>query len=676
MSDFTVHIVEKATWEPIDLPAGVTFSPKNWDALAVGGPDLAEVEMTGPVERLADSLNWLGLGMWIIAPKSEYVWWGEIEAVRVSINGTVVGKTLEDVTNAVKVIYTVFDPGGGVSSGETGWAEDADSIALYGRRERRHAAENPMREAQAIALRDTLLGRVSKPALVIDSMGGGTETLVTLSCIGFWRRLSKVYYGNAEGLTEYTTGSLAHPLGLGFTSNLVAGVTGDGRYSLHDIDGKFKGFALPGLQFKISGMANGGNNKVYTVESGDAKEPKVLTANNIEFDPADDIQESPLAFQLVDFAAGDVILISGAYDGANNGSHLVKSPGSTHLEISPGWSNPIVAAGAGFNVTIKRGNGVKVEQSTANERVGASATVRAYGQGIAQRFQTGTAAAWAIDAVEIKVRRVGTPTDDIEIRLVTDSGGTFGTWVATAYIDDTDIPSDDGGTWLTAYFDNKISLAPGTWYWLGIQRVGAAHHENYYEVWLDEAAGYSGTLLLSDGTSYQTPAVAKSLCFRVLGAVDTADQVAAICTATNVFTAVTVLAPSGIKTNQWRDGTQIAAYEVGELLDTGNSANTRLIAQVGHQGNVTIRPVPAKNEAMHVWKGANGLCTVQGSQEIPGVIPVAHWCHVDNQLLLQGAMAEMSPVLIEYGRYEPERGWELRAAGQPDPWNVAEVRNG
>jgi hypothetical protein len=97
---------------------------------------------------------------------------------------------------------------------------------------------------------------------------------------------------------------------------------------------------------------------------------------------------------------------------------------------------------------------------------------------------------------------------------------------------------------------------------------------------------------------------------------------------------------------------------------------------VGHQGNVTVRPLPDKSEARYVWKGAENLCAIQGSKVTAGMLPVAQWCHIDEPVLLQGPLAELSPILVEYGRYEPERGWQLRAAGQPDPWAVAEVWNG
>lgn len=502
------------------------------------------------------------------------------------------------------------------------------------------------------------------------------ETSAALYCRGWWQRLADVYYTQDNGLVEYTSGTMAYPLGLGFTGTMFAAVNEDGKYSLHDIDGKLTGFAIPGLQLKVSGMASGGNNKAFAVEEGDANDVASITAANIKFDPADDIQEVvPFGYKLGDFAAGDVISVSGAAQSANNGSHLTKTPSSTHIEVSPTWSNAIVTEAAGASITIKRGNKVTVKEATVNERAGATATVLAYGQGIAQRFQTGTSAAWGAATVELKMRKIGNPSDNIEVRLVTDSGGNFGTWVATAYINAGDVAEDENGRWVSASFDIQYALSPGTWYWLGIQRVGSAHPANYYQVWLDEDAGFPGTLLLSDGTTFQVPATSKSLVFRLRGAVDVARQVAAICETVDAFDAVIVGNESGLKTCQFREGALFASETAEELLDTGDGSNARLIATVGALRLVTVREQPARSAAQYVWR-EGALYTLQGRPASPGLLPVGEWCHLDNATLLQGPLVGASPFFVEGASYSPGSGWQLWAAGEPDPWRIGETRDG
>lgn len=672
---FTIEVFTRGN-DPVPLPAGVEFAPQSWDASAVGGPVSASVLATGGEEALGELADWLGCSLWIVSPDGEYVWYGDIAEVLFDVGGESLGVTLERVANRIKVAYTDDTPGGDLAAAETTWAENTASIGRFGLRERIITAQGSMWAVQAEKMRDTMLNKVATPSPLTGRVGPSTGVAqATLVCRGWWLRMEDVYYAQDNGLLEYTDGSLAHPLGLGFTGTLTAAVNVDGKFSLHEVDGKMEGFAVPGLQLLVAGMANGGNNKAYTVESGDAKEVKTLTASNIAFDPADDIRENPYAYQLVNFAAGDVILVSGAASGANNGSHLVKSPSSTHIEVSPSWSNSIVAGAAGPSVTIKRGNSIAVKESTVNERTGANATVMAYGQGIAQRFQTGTSGTWGAATVELKVRKVGNPTDDIEIRLVTDSGGSFGTWVATALIDDADVSGDEQGRWVSASFDIQYSLAPGTWYWLGIQRVGSAHPTNYYQVWLDEDAGFPGTLLLSDGTSYQVPTEAKSLCFRLLGAVDTARQVEAICNTVDAFDAVVVSSESGVKTCQFRGGELYAAVEAGELLDTGDGSNVRLIATVNALRLVTIRTLPTRSSALYLWREGT-LYTAQGRAVAAGALPVGEWCHLDRVSLLRGALADASPFFVEKASYSPGGGWRLEGPGEVDPWEAGVTLDG
>jgi hypothetical protein len=283
-----------------------------------------------------------------------------------------------------------------------------------------------------------------------------------------------------------------------------------------------------------------------------------------------------------------------------------------------------------------------------------------------------------VNHVEVLLRKVGAPTDGIWLQLRSNSGGAPGGLLDSAFLDDVDISGDEGGVWASFELSNTIVLSPGITYWLVLLRSGANDSWDFYEVGIDEAGAYAGgDILLHDGLLYQTPAEPKTMLFRVLGGVDTATQVKTIAESMGVFSGVTVLAPSGVVTNQWRDGTQLAADEARALLDTGNTASRRLLATVGPQRNVSIRPAPdATEDAMHVWRGADFLATLQGSKETLGLLPAGGLCHLYDPALIQGALAGLSPFLVDYARYEVGTGWELRAQGQPDIWAVSEVPNG
>lgn len=671
-ADFSVRVFDHA-WGRILLPAGVTFAPQSWDAEAIGGSLTAEVAAVGELSRLLELGNWLGYRLWIMSPDNEYVWWGNIEEVVFAHNGATVGASLDGVANRLQVLYTDDAPGGEMDSAETDWSQNNASISLYGLRERKHSAQNPMRAPQAEQMRNTLLGSVSRPVSVISQIAmGNDETQVTLRCKGFWSALSHIYYTDNNGLVEHTTGGTAWPLGLGFTSNFVAAKNNDETYGFAQMYGRFMHFGeYQDLRITLTGSTS--NDGTYTVLSGDAKEPVSYNSNLVKFIVNDDIEDTNEG--LTPFESGDLVQISGS--AANSGTHLVKTPGKGHIEVSPSYiGHNLNNENPGPNINFLRGNGIEVEQAITKESCGQTITVVAHGQRIAQAFWTATSGEWVAATVEIKMRKVGEPVDDVLVRLHAYSGGAPGTLLATATILAADISADEQGRWMSAAFDVPVVLANSGPYWLAVSRTAANDSADYYEVYIDDTGSYTlGGLVLYDGSVYTLPVNPLSLLFRIRGAVDTALQVKAMCEATGVFIGVQTSDLSGLKTCQYRDGSLYAADEASELLDTGDGSNTRLIATVNPQRWALIRKQPAPTEARYLWRNGT-LCTLQGKPVLPGLLPVGEWCHIDDPLLLQGALATASPFFIESASYSPEAGWQLRAAGEPDPWKIGETLDG
>lgn len=680
VSAFSVRVFDRS-WGRINLPAGVAFAPQTWDANAIGGPSAAEVRATGDLKRLHELIEWTGYKMYIMSPDNEYVWWGHIEEIVPSGKNTNVGVTLEGVANRIKVLYTDDAPGGEMEPAETDWAQDDASIALYGVRERQHSAPNPIRAEQAERMRDTLLGRVSSPFTVVGQLGPQDgASMVTLRCVGYWQRLSRIYYANDNGLTEYTDGGTLWPLGLGFTSTNVAFSSRDGNYSIHQLFARFTNFGrAPSLRVSVVGSSL--NDGIYTVTAANDKEAESLTATTIRFDLDDDIIDSNRGLGFIE--AGDIIQVSGSVH--NSGTHLVKTPGLQDVEISPGYAGApgppdnIVNESAGPSITIQRGNNIEVEQSVVNEHTGPSVTVTAHGERIAQGFYTGTSGDWVLASVELKIRKVGAPTDGIYVRLRADSGGApTGSILDSAFLDDADISDDEQGRWVTFAYSGGVLLDNSTLYWLEILRSSSNDSADYYEIAVDENGGYpSAGSLLYTGSAYVSPLNPLSVLFRLKGAVDTALQVQAICEAAGVFVAVQVQPSeySGLLTCQYRDGSLFASDEAAELLDTGDGSNLRLIATINPDRWGTIRKQPVKTTAQYLWRDG-ALFTLQGRPVTPGALPVGEWCVIDNPVLLQGALASASPFFIEYASYTADQGWSLRAAGEPDPWRIGETLDG
>lgn len=679
MSAFSVRVFDRH-WGKVLLPAGVEFLPQSWDAEAVGGPSTFEVEAHGDIARLVTLYHWAGYTLWIMSEDNEYIWYGDIEEVEITDGGATVAANLSGVVNRLKVLYADASVGGNMAAAETEWAEDAESIDLYGRRERLHTAREPMRAAQAVQLRDTLLARLSKATAAIGQVSEARTdegSVALLRGTGFWTRLARVYYKNDNGQVEHTEGGTRWPLGMGFTSSAVSFVNeDDNAYKIHQAYGRLKHFTVPDLQLSVTGAAQSANNRAFTVTGSDGKEAVSITKTSISFEPADDIHDTSLS--LGPIAAGDVIIVSGAVNAANNGAHEVKSAVKEHIEISPGFAGGnLVNEAAGAGVNIVRGNSVTVTEATVDERAGASVTVTAHGQRIAQSFRTNTSGAWTLARVEIHLRKVGAPTDSVRVRLRADSAGTpTGAILDSINVDDSLLESTEEGTWVEFVMPAAVTLNPSTLYWLEILRDGANDSDNFYEVWVDESAGYAnGTVQLYTGTSYVAPVKPLSVCFRLVGGVDTAVQVTDICKASDVFADAIAQDLSGLKTSQYRDGTLFSSDQTAELLDTGDGSNVRLLASVNPQRFAIIRTQPDKSTAKYIWRKGS-LFTLQGTPVPKGLLPVGEWCYLDNTSLLEGALADASPFFIEYAQYREGSGWTLRAAAEPDPWQVGMVRDG
>lgn len=657
-SGFTARVYDRSG-AAVLTPADVTLTPARWSAAAVGGPDAAEVDATGSVHGLLDLAKWLGYRI-EIASEGVAVWWGHIDAVRVTAGGVERETALEGVANRVKVLYAASEPGGKLAAAETAWIEDAESIAAYGKRELVDSASGALTEAQATARRNRLLAvrRLPQKRLRLvegDKVGG------KLVCRGDWQRLDDVYFRQLAGLEEHNpSGGEAIPLGLGFTSAYMAFGGRDNAKRIHSIYGRFANWNYAGLRIRVSGTSN--NNGLRTVASADKKAFLDYTSSSIAFEESDDIRDS--SGGLMEFAVGDVIWISGAALSGNNGAKLVKSPGAYAIEISPGWSGGSIGNEEdGDPIRILRGNSIEIEEATPNERPDGvvTETVAAFGQRIYQQFAITTPDGWTLNAVEVKVRRVGNPTDAVRLSLHLDSGtGTPGTLLEQVALDAAGAP--ETMEWVSFALSNTTQLAYAALYGLVIDRTGAMDSDNFYEVEIDPDGEYPrGWMLLHDGTEWQQ--AAGDLIFRCLGATDTARQIQDVVTGGGVELSTVMLeAESGLYALQHRAEEESAAMVLDGLLAQGTAAGGRLLATVLRQRMVRVYAQPPATQRLLVWREGE-LAAATGEAVLAGWLPVAEWVHLDD-VLLTGGWAGLSPLFVERATYQMGQGWNLQTETQ------------
>ena len=109
-------------------PAGLTFTPTRFGAVALGGNDSAEIAVSGPEMALHQLRNWLRYRVEIWGDAG-LVWEGHVDSILLSLGGASVSVGMEQMYNAIQVIYSYTGDDGGSETGETDWGTDADSIA-------------------------------------------------------------------------------------------------------------------------------------------------------------------------------------------------------------------------------------------------------------------------------------------------------------------------------------------------------------------------------------------------------------------------------------------------------------------------------------------------------------------------------------------------------------------
>ena len=218
------------------------------------------------------------------------MWEGHVDSILLSLGGASVSVGMEQMYNAIQVIYSYTGDDGGSETGETDWGTDADSIAEYGRKEAIHSSGGETTAEAATALRDTVLAGTAKAtAPVISLEGGGEQASAILQCGGRFHQLEWRYHTDTGGFESHeVTGSGCcwggntppRPSALSIsptTSWLTLAQPGGARHRRSTLGARFYGGANDGLKV------------VKAKSDGD---PESYTANTISFDPADDVLDS------------------------------------------------------------------------------------------------------------------------------------------------------------------------------------------------------------------------------------------------------------------------------------------------------------------------------------------------------------------------------------------------
>jgi hypothetical protein len=553
----------------VHIPHGWEFEVNRYSDHAIGGPESADIDISAQPDALWACLNWLGYDIEIYSPDGTLTWWGYVDEATVQLEGIAIGMTLSGMYNRVRVAYSTEDASGSPVQGHTAWAQDDTSVSRYGVKELQHSADNTTL-TQAEALRDRILDRHASPARVVRVGGGSVGA--KLRCRGHWERTAWQYYENLVGIEEYLEGGGKEALsGWALTGTDIAFDAISNKIHHH---GAALDLLESGDTLQVTGSTS--NNSAFGITgSVEDEAQKSYTASTIYFDPSDDIHDSASGF-VSNLDDKQLINVSGS--SSNNGYRIIKSlRDPDHMTVHPGT---IVTEAAGASITITHGNSVPTSDTPVTEMPSASITLTAHGVRVAQGFNLDTG--FDLHKAAVQVRKLGNPADDITVGIYTDSSGPS-VLLGSATLANADIPAFEGA-WAEVIFSPLVTLTASTYYWIVVERDGANSSTDCYRVGINDdegREGYRGASYftqLSDGSAWHT--LDADMPFRLIGGVETSDQIAAMGTASSHLDTNDVQVSSGVTTNQYRDGDTTIQDEIIDLIEQGTSSGSQLLCRV------------------------------------------------------------------------------------------------
>jgi len=387
--------------------------------------------------------------------------------------------------------------------------------------------------------------------------------------------------------------------------------------------------------------------------AGSAKQKLGLhrQATTIFFDATEgSIEDSHAPPYLGEFEAGDKIRVSGST--SNDGVYTIASASAEKIFVN---------------------------EAVVDEASGATVTITLVGTYIAQSFQSSTA--WSASTVKLPVLKHGSPSDNLQAKIYSDSAGAPNTLLATGSVAGSAMSTQS--TWETFTLDSAVSLSASTTYWVYVVRSGTDDAADYYEIACDEGLGYaSGKLLVWDGTTWATRSPDADMQFKVGGVLSTTTQISdLITTAGQFFAGSSIEDTSGISTSQYRDGDATAYDELIALLEIGTTNNLRLIAEVTSQRYLRIfeeasRSALASADNFYLTEDRR-VISAFGHEMEPHLGFYAKWLHIVGippHLINASTVNSPSPVFIERAEYNAKSNiLRLEPRGTASPWDIGRI---
>jgi hypothetical protein len=371
------------------------------------------------------------------------------------------------------------------------------------------------------------------------------------------------------------------------------------------------------------------------------------------------------------FKLGYMIYTIGSAQTENSGSFWVTTEHPEKIEVEPAT---IVDENMLGNVTILQGHGITIEPDELpndgkffQEKAAASVSLYHGANKVAQRFQLSSATGWTVREVRVQAAKVGTPTDNLRVRLYSGTSTEPVTVLTSATKTAAQVSETMG--WLTFDLGAGVALSTATDYWISIDRDGAASTTNFYLAGLEsgEDLEYTYTLKCQDAYTgwWEDPLPAPLGCrmpFRLSGKTATTVQIDDMLDSADWVTAVTIRTASGVETGIYRDGEQTVLSEVERLLEMGTSTGGRLLARMMPDRSAIVEAAPTVDSTPLRMNGAGQVRHHMGQPLAAGELPAGAWVAVDG---VPPGWQDVATFFVERAEYDVD-GARLRLEPTPN----------
>ena len=513
------------------------------------------------------------------------------------------GWSSQTIINKLAISYTV-----GGEARRTDWGYDQASIARYGQREALLPLPVDTLWPTPELYRARILAEFSQPRPVLHDTYSCDCDNTTLHAAGAWRSLAWQRYEDPCGLFDAAPNATTpRAFGVGFTSDQI-GFSSEGY--MGTLESELNAFAN-GETIVISGSAN--DNDQVTDIIKHVGQVTSYTTTSLNLDPDDDVRDTHNGMNR--FVTNQMLCLSAPVV-LNAGCHFIKRVLSNGSRVEVHGGDIVAENLIGQSVTLSAGIGVQLDPGSMHEAPGATITILGYAQIVCQAICNTCANSSSINRVTLKLRKHGTPVDDVRVTLATSCTATGEQALIAASVVASAFDS------FNVDFATGIQLTPGWepsgFAYVRIERTGAPDTTNYYELATDSDNALTYAQISPDGIQWRSAGYAVAV--SGVATLPVSQLLAKVVSSWVYAGIISQNANITFPVPTYRAGSHSLLYELEQLLALGDPEGKRLRMTLDCDGNITIDPEPEATTCIQIdcdgYPTETELCALNTGQWI------------------------------------------------------------